>query len=117
MFYFRRPFFLWRLAINNLLENAVKYAPSDSAITVELLRQDEELVLSVADEGEGIPDEEKGKIFRKFYRIGNENSRKTKGTGLGLYLTSKIIQQFKGAILVRNNAPKGSVFEITAPAA
>jgi K+-sensing histidine kinase KdpD len=109
--------FLWRLAINNLLENAAKYAPPDSEITIELVRQDEELVLSVADEGEGIPDEEKGKIFRKFYRIGNENSRKTKGTGLGLYLTSKIIQQFKGAILVRNNSPRGSVFEITAPAA
>lgn len=109
--------FLWRLAINNLLENAVKYGPAASDITVELVRQDEELVLSIADEGAGIPDEEKGKIFRKFYRIGNENSRKTKGTGLGLYLTSKIIQQFKGAILVRNNDPKGSVFEITAPAA
>lgn len=109
--------FLWRLAINNLLENAVKYGPAASDITIELVRQDEELVLSIADEGEGIPDEEKGKIFRKFYRIGNENSRKTKGTGLGLYLTSKIIQQFKGAILVRNNHPKGSVFEITAPAA
>ncbi|PSK94860.1 sensor histidine kinase [Taibaiella chishuiensis] len=109
--------FLWKLAINNLLENAAKYAPQDTLVTVELQRQDDELVLSIADEGEGIPDEEKAKIFRKFYRIGNENSRKTKGTGLGLYLTSKIIQQFKGAILVRNNTPKGSVFEITAPAA
>jgi K+-sensing histidine kinase KdpD len=104
---------LWKLAINNLLENAVKYSPAESAIEVVLLRQEDEIVLSIADEGAGIADAEKGKIFKKFYRIGNENSRKTKGTGLGLYLTAKIIEQFKGAILVRDNNPKGSVFEIT----
>jgi len=108
---------LWKLAVNNLLENAVKYAPPASPVYIELNRQDDELVLSVADEGHGISDEEKGKIFRKFYRVGNENARKTKGTGLGLYLTSKIVKQFKGAILVRDNAPKGSVFEITVPSA
>ncbi len=104
---------LWKLAINNLLENAVKYSPPESPIVLELNKNDEELVLSVADQGLGISDEEKSKIFRKFYRIGNENSRKTKGTGLGLYLTSKIIQQYKGAIIVRDNTPKGTVFEIT----
>jgi signal transduction histidine kinase len=104
---------LWKLTINNLLENAVKYTPAETKVTLQLSRQDDELVLAIADEGQGIPDEEKGKIFKKFYRIGNENSRKTKGTGLGLYLTSKIVQQFKGSILVRDNAPKGTVFEIT----
>ena len=107
---------LWKLAINNLLENAVKYSPTETTITVALNKQDDDLVLSVADEGCGISDAEKGKIFRKFYRVGNENSRKTKGTGLGLYLTSKIIQQYKGAILVRDNQPKGTVFEITVAA-
>lgn len=104
---------LWKLAINNLLENAVKYTPAETTVILQLSKQDDELVLAVADEGQGIPDEEKGKIFKKFYRIGNENSRKTKGTGLGLYLTSKIVQQFKGSILVRDNVPKGTVFEIT----
>lgn len=108
---------LWKLAINNLLENAVKYSPAESTITLELVRQDEDYILSVADQGCGISDEEKRKIFRKFYRVGNENSRKTKGTGLGLYLTSKIIQQYKGAILVRDNEPVGTVFEITIPRA
>lgn len=107
---------LWKLVINNLLENAVKYSPAETTITLELNKQDDDLVLSIADEGYGISDAEKGKIFRKFYRIGNENSRKTKGTGLGLYLTSKIIQQYKGAILVRDNHPKGTVFEITVAA-
>lgn len=104
---------LWKLAINNLLENAVKYSPSESVITVDLYRNDEDLVLSISDEGYGIPDAEKGKIFKKFYRVGNENSRRTKGTGLGLYLTSKIIEQHKGSILVRDNVPQGTVFEIT----
>lgn len=104
---------LWKLTINNLLENAVKYSPALSKISIELTKQDDELILSISDEGEGIDDAEKGKIFKKFYRIGNENSRKTKGTGLGLYLTSKIVQQYKGAILVRDNTPHGSVFEIT----
>jgi len=104
---------LWQLAVNNLLENAVKYTPPESLIKIVLQRQDEQLILSVMDEGTGIPDEEKGKIFRKFYRIGNESSRKTKGTGLGLYLTSKIIDQFNGTISVSDNKPKGSIFEIT----
>jgi len=108
---------LWKLAINNLLENAVKYSQPQSKISMSLVHQDDELQLSIADEGEGISDHEKSKIFKKFYRIGNENSRKTKGTGLGLFLTSKIIQQYKGAILVRDNVPKGSVFEITVASA
>jgi signal transduction histidine kinase len=104
---------LWKLAINNLLENAVKYSPSASEIMARIYRQDEDLILSIADQGIGIQDEEKRKIFKKFYRVGNENSRKTKGTGLGLYLTAKIIEQHKGVILVRDNEPKGTVFEIT----
>lgn len=108
---------LWNLAISNLLENAIKYAPEGSTVNVVLQRQDEELVFSVADEGEGIPDEEKGRIFRKFYRVGNESSRKTKGTGLGLYLTSKIVNQFKASVSVSDNKPKGSIFEITLSAA
>lgn len=107
---------LWKLAINNLLENAVKYSPQATTVTLSLNKQDDDIVLSVADEGCGISDAEKGKIFKKFYRVGNENSRKTKGTGLGLYLTSKIIQQYKGAILVRDNEPAGTVFEITVAA-
>lgn len=108
---------LWKLAINNLIENAIKYSPSSSNISIQLAKQDDEIVLSIADEGEGIADDEKSKIFRKFYRIGNENSRKTKGTGLGLFLTAKIIEQYKGSISIRDNSPKGSIFEITVTAA
>jgi signal transduction histidine kinase len=71
--------------------------------------------LEIADEGVGIPDEEKGRIFEKFYRVGNENTRSTKGTGLGLYLTERILRQHQGRIAVRTNNPKGSIFEIRLP--
>lgn len=104
---------LWKLAINNLLENAVKYSPEGTTVKVLLQQNEDDLILKVEDEGIGISDEDKGKIFDKFYRVGNEESRKTKGTGLGLYLTAKIVSQHKGRITVCDNAPKGSVFEVT----
>jgi signal transduction histidine kinase len=105
-----------RIAINNLLENAIKYTPEDKPITVSLVKRQNMALLSIADEGTGIPDAEKGRIFDKFYRIGNENSRKAKGTGLGLYLSNKIIGQHGGRVAVRDNMPVGSVFEVQLPA-
>jgi len=103
------------MAINNLLENAVKYTPEDKPIKVSLKTAQKTVVLTVADHGTGIPDAEKKKVFNKFYRIGNEESRKAKGTGLGLYLTNKIVLQHKGRITIKDNAPSGSVFEISLP--
>ena len=105
-----------QMAINNLLENAVKYTPDDKPITIILHTKQNNIVLQVKDEGAGITDTEKRKIFNKFYRIGNEESRKAKGTGLGLYLTNKIVQQHKGRIIIKDNTPSGSVFEINLPA-
>jgi len=106
---------LWKLTIHNLLENAIKYSPKNSEIKVTLYQKDENIYLYIADQGDGILDEEKKKIFQQFYRVGNELSRNTKGTGLGLYLTAKIIEQFKGSILVKDNNPKGTIFEIAVP--
>lgn len=106
---------LLQLAINNLLENAIKYTPADTPIVVRLIKGKRESTLQVADSGGGIPDSEKGKIFSKFYRIGDEATRSSKGTGLGLYLTQKIVQQHKGRISVRDNQPKGAVFQICLP--
>jgi signal transduction histidine kinase len=103
------------MAINNLLENAVKYTPSDKSIAVTLEENNGNAILSIIDQGSGIPDNEKKNIFNKFYRVGNEESRKAKGTGLGLYLTNKIVLQHKGRIIVKNNTPSGSVFEICLP--
>ncbi len=108
-------FTLLQMAVNNLLENAIKYTPAGSNITITLSKADGKAVLHVADSGKGIPDDEKKKIFSKFYRIGDEATRNTKGTGLGLYLTSKIIRQHKGKICVKDNKPAGALFEIMLP--
>ncbi len=103
---------LWKLVISNLIENARKYSPADKPIFIKFFKQKEYFVLQIIDEGIGIADEEKEKIFQKFYRTGNENTRTTKGTGLGLYIIKKIITQYKYDITVRNNNPQGSIFEI-----
>jgi signal transduction histidine kinase len=103
------------MALNNLLENAVKYTPADKPVTISLQLKNNSAVIQIADNGPGIPDAEKGKVFNKFYRIGNEETRKSKGTGLGLYLTSKIIKQHNGKIAVMDNVPSGCIFEIMLP--
>jgi signal transduction histidine kinase len=105
-----------QMALNNLLENAVKYTPADKPIAISLESTGNQVVICVADQGSGIADGEKKKIFNKFYRVGNEESRKSKGTGLGLYLTNKIITQHGGRITVKDNEPTGSIFEISLPA-
>ena len=98
--------------ILNLFENAVKYSSGDSTITVGLRKQNQKIILSVADEGLGITDEEKKYIFKKFYRVGSEETRKTKGTGLGLFIVDFLVKQHNGIISVRNNKPKGTIFEV-----
>lgn len=104
-----------QMTINNLLENAIKYTPANKPISIQLTTTKNMAQLQVRDQGAGIPDAEKKKIFNKFYRIGNEESRKAKGTGLGLYLACKIISEHKGKITVKDNKPTGSVFEICLP--
>jgi K+-sensing histidine kinase KdpD len=108
---------LWKLVVSNLIENACKYSPADSVIVVKLNRVDDNWVMQVIDQGPGIAEEEKQKIFKKFYRVGNEESRKTKGTGLGLYIIAQIVDRHKGAIVVQDNEPQGSKFEISVAAA
>lgn len=98
--------------ILNLVENAVKYSTEGSTIVVELKTQDDKIFFRVMDEGIGIDNKEKTVIFQKFYRVGNEEIRKTKGTGLGLYITDYLVKQHGGAISVKNNLPKGSIFEV-----
>lgn len=103
---------LLQMLVNNLVENAMKYSPPTSAIIVKLVASDDEVLLAVTDEGSGIPDTERKKIFDKFYRIGNENTRSAKGTGLGLYLCAKIAERHNGSISVVHNQPQGSIFTV-----
>ncbi len=103
---------LLQMMINNLIDNAIKYSPRDSGIMIEIGKDDRVVSFLVKDHGKGIPEEERQKVFRKYYRIGNEHTRGAKGTGLGLYLSKKIVQQYKGDIAVTNNSPCGSIFKV-----
>jgi len=104
---------LLQMLINNLVENAIKYSPKDKPVKAVLKKNETGVLLEIKDEGPGIPDEEKKKIFSKFYRIGNESTRKTQGTGLGLYLCRKIAIEHKADISVTNNEPRGSKFAVS----
>lgn len=103
---------LLQLMISNLLENAIKYSPKDKFITCRLAKKGDSVVLNIIDEGIGVKDEEKSKIFEKFYRTGNESTRKTQGTGLGLYLCRKIAEYHNADITVTNSDPAGTNFAI-----
>jgi two-component system sensor histidine kinase CiaH len=101
---------LLNLLVSNLLENANKYSPRSKPVWVQLAQLQRHTVLQVADEGSGIEDSEKEAVFEKFYRIGNEATRKAKGTGLGLWLCRKIAQDHGAVIRIKDNKPSGSIF-------
>ena len=101
---------LMQIALNNLIENALKYSPEESTIHVDLTDEGERINVEISDEGTGISDEEKKKVFDKFYRVGNENTRKTKGTGLGLFITKKILEDHGAEINITDNTPVGTIF-------
>jgi signal transduction histidine kinase len=107
---------LLKLLLSNLLENANKYSPKDKPVYLALTAGDL-IRLEIRDEGAGIPEEEKKEVFEKFYRLGNEQTRKTQGTGLGLYICRKIVQDHKGEILIKDNQPSGSKFIVQFSAA
>ena len=101
-----------QMAVNNLIDNAIKYSPKESVVTIILARQNNKATLLVKDEGKGIDAAEKKKVFEKFYRTGNKATKEAKGTGLGLYLTKKIAGQHQASIFVSDNHPAGSIFAI-----
>jgi PAS domain S-box-containing protein len=104
-----------RQAIDNLLTNAIKYSPSSKTITVGGRFTDSHITLFVRDEGEGIPSDQIDKIFDRFYRIDDKLTRKTQGTGLGLYLVKAIVEAHQGEISVKSHIGHGSTFYFTLP--
>lgn len=98
--------------VTNLVENAIKYSKPCEEVGVKLFRKDNNVYLQVADRGIGIADEEKQRIFERFYRVGSEDTRNTKGTGLGLYIVKQVLDKHDADIFVRDNRPNGSVFEV-----
>ena len=100
---------LLQLAINNLLDNAIKYSAKDTLVFLKVFQNNKKIYFQVIDEGQGVPEKEQEKIFEKYYR---GEQMQTKGTGLGLYLTKEIVRQHHGNISMTNNKPQGCIFEI-----
>jgi signal transduction histidine kinase len=101
-----------RSILLNLSENAVKYGLENSFIQLCLSADKDSAVIQVKDQGAGISQEDKKRIFEKFFRAGNEETRRTKGTGLGLYIVRILTELHQGEIRVMNNQPEGTIFEL-----
>jgi signal transduction histidine kinase len=100
----------------NLLENAAKYSQPSPVIHTSLQRGGaKELIWEVSDNGMGIPDREKRRVFTKFYRVGNEDTRTTKGTGLGLFIVKQLVEKHGGQLELLDNEPQGTTFRIFLP--
>lgn len=98
--------------ITNLIENAIKYSGPCEVVDVKLYNKEGKIFFEVADHGIGISDAEKDRIFDRFYRVGSEETRNTKGTGLGLYIVKEVLNRHDATIKVKDNDPVGSVFEV-----
>ncbi len=101
--------------LGNLLENAVKYLGEGNQVQIVICERGADIHIEVKDDGLGIPDVEKSKVLEKFYRVGNEDTRSTKGTGLGLYIVNEVIKAHHGSVSLRDNTPRGTIFEICLP--
>ncbi len=95
-----------------LFDNAIKYTEDDGQVTFTVRTNDRHLYISVADNGPGIADEDKKKIFDRFYRVDKARTRQKGGFGLGLSLAQQIVLALKGTIIVKDNQPKGTIFEV-----
>ena len=104
---------LIQLLINNLMDNAHKYAPVTEPIYIHLQSNQNSIRLIIKDQGPGIAANDKNKVFEKFYRVGAESTRTTKGSGLGLYLCKKIATFHNATIQLTSNTPTGSIFTVT----
>ena len=101
--------------IDNIMNNAIKYSPDGGTITVSIKTTDEQLILSIADEGLGIPKQDLPKIFDRFYRVDKARSRAQGGTGRGLAIAKEIIKQHRGFIWAKSEYGVGSTFTIVLP--
>lgn len=103
-----------REVIQNLVENAIKYTPRGE-VTVDVTGNDNRITISVADSGIGIPREDQGHLFQKFYRVDNSDTREIGGTGLGLYLCRRLTETIGGRIWVESEHKRGSTFFVEIP--
>lgn len=101
--------------VDNILNNAIKYSPDGGKITVRMKTTEDQMILSISDQGLGIPKQDLPRIFDRFYRVDRARSRAQGGTGLGLSIAKEIIKQHKGFIWAKSEYGKGSTFTIVLP--
>ena len=101
--------------IANLVDNAMKYSPVDSDVTLAVAVQDGESIISVSDQGPGIFDQDRKRIFEKFHRLDSKDSKETYGYGLGLYISRRLIEAMDGRIWVESQPGEGATFKIALP--
>jgi signal transduction histidine kinase len=111
--YLRGHLDYFSMVLQNLLDNAIKYSNESAIVSLFACQKDDSIEIRIEDKGIGIPDDEKNKVFDRFYR--GSNSVSHRGFGLGLNLTMVIVKQMQGTIKIENNSPRGSVFAITLP--
>lgn len=101
--------------IDNIMNNAIKYSPDGGVVTARMIDNQKEVVLSITDQGLGIPKKDLGHIFDRFFRVDKARSRAQGGTGLGLAISKEIIERFGGRIWVESAEGQGSTFSISLP--
>jgi two-component system phosphate regulon sensor histidine kinase PhoR len=105
-------------ALLNVMSNALRYTPVDKKeITVRAVKRDKELVITISDNGPGIPQHEQSRIFEKFYRVVDPALPDVEGTGLGLAMVHHIVRAHRGRITVQSDVGKGAAFHIVLPVA
>ena len=102
-------------ALANILDNGIKYSPAGSTISIRVNKLFSFVRIEIQDQGIGIPREERNRIFSRFYRGSDETVKKQEGSGVGLYLTRRILEDQRGTVSVRSSAGEGSTFAVQLP--
>lgn len=106
---------LLRIVIQNLLSNATKYTPDGGMISLEIVKKEKDMHVSISDTGFGIPEKQQKMIFTKLFRADNARENVSEGTGLGLYVVKAVVEQFGGKIWFESKENKGTTFYVTIP--
>jgi len=103
--------------LTNLVSNAIKYSPRERPVEVRVAKEDGHATISVRDQGWGITPGDQERVFDRFFRVENALTRRTGGTGLGLYLAKQLVQAMRGRLWVASRPGEGSTFSFTLPLA